>query len=86
MLGRLGQIDILFKAILDGFDILAVSETWESTLNEQMINIPGYTKISSIRPHGKIGSLESLFIEISNKKTRSKTIIGQRDMGNTVQH
>ena len=55
MLGKLSQIDVLLKAILDGFDIFAVSETWESTFIEQLINIPGYTKISSIRPHGKIG-------------------------------
>ena len=39
MLEKLGQIDALLKAILDGFDILAVSETWKSTFNEQWINI-----------------------------------------------
>ena len=33
MLGKLGQIDVLLKAILDGFDIIAVSETWELTMN-----------------------------------------------------
>ena len=63
MLGKLGQIDVLLKAILDGFDILAVSETWESTFNEQLINIPGYTKISSIRPHGKIGGGVAMFVK-----------------------
>ena len=50
MLVKLGQIDVFLKAILDGFDILAVSETWESNFSEQLINIPGYTTISSIRP------------------------------------
>ena len=63
MLGKLGQIDVLLKAILDGFDILEVSETWESTFNEQLINKSGYTKISSIRPHGKIGRGVAMFVK-----------------------
>ena len=46
MLGKLGQICVLLKAILDCFDILAMSKTRESTFNEQLINIPGYRKIS----------------------------------------
>ena len=54
MLGKLDQIDVLLIAILDGFDTLAVSETWESTFNEELINISGYINISHIRPHGKI--------------------------------
>ena len=55
MLGKFGQIDVLLKVIQDGFDILAVSETWKSTFNEQLINIPGYTNILYIGSHGKIG-------------------------------
>ena len=49
--------------ILDGFDIFAVSEIWKSTFNEQLINIPGYTKISFIRPHGKIGGGVAMFVK-----------------------
>ena len=63
MLGKLGQIDVLLKAILDGFHILAMLETWESTFNEQLINIPGYTKLSSIRPHGRIQAGVAMFVK-----------------------
>ena len=67
MLGKLGEIDVLLKAILDGFDILAVSKTWESTFNDQLINIPGYTTISSIKPHGKIGGGVVMFVKTNTK-------------------
>ena len=91
MSGKLGPIDVLLIVILDGFDILAVLETWESIFNEQLINIPisSITKIGgnvamfvkqtlNISQHinFSVTTFESLFIEISNKQRRSSTIIG----------
>ena len=53
ILAKLGQIDLLLKSTQGDFDILAVSETWESANNTHLLNIAGYRKISYARHFGK---------------------------------
>ena len=62
MVNKLVYIELLLKTIKNDFDILAVSETWENNLNTHLINIPGYTKVSSMRSDGIKGGGTALFI------------------------
>ena len=58
MVNKLVYIELLLKTIKNDFDILAVSETWENNLNTHLINIPGYTKVSSMRSDGTKGKAQ----------------------------
>ena len=61
MVNKLVYIELLLKSITNDFDILAVSETWENDLNSSLINIPGYIKVSHMRPLGNRGGGTALF-------------------------
>jgi hypothetical protein len=43
------------------FSILAITETWSSDLNENAINIPGYSNIIKSRRSGRGGGLGLFF-------------------------
>ena len=58
MVNNLVYIELLPKTIKNDFDILAFSETWENDLNSHLINIPGYTKVSSMRSDGTNGEAQ----------------------------
>ena len=64
MLAKLGQFDLLLKSMQGDFDILAVSETWESVNNTHLLNIAGYRKMSYVRPFGKMGGGVAMFVKI----------------------
>ena len=65
MLAKLGQIDLLLKSIQGDFDILVVSETWESVNNTHLFNIAGYRKVSYARPLGKMDGGVAMFVKES---------------------
>ena len=62
MVNKLVHVELILKSVTNYLDILAVSETWENDLNSNLINIPGYTKVSHMRPLGNKGGGTALFI------------------------
>ena len=67
MFAKLGQIDLLLKSTQGDFDILAVSEIWESVNNTYLLNIAGYRKMSHARP---LDGDVAMFIKESLKVVR----------------
>ena len=64
---KLEYIELLLKLISNDFDILPVSETWETEYNTHLISIPGYQKVSYMRPLNKLGGGAALFVKPSLK-------------------
>jgi len=60
---KLDNLDVLLKTINISFDVIAISETWETKLNEHLLYINGYTKYSRHRPNDERGGGVALFIK-----------------------
>jgi hypothetical protein len=53
--------------------IIAVSETWETKLNAELLNISGLKKISKFREDGRKGGGVALYIKEDTQFTRRET-------------
>jgi hypothetical protein len=71
---KLTQLHLLLTQLDIEFDIIAISETWESESNKSMVHIPGYSKISSYRTDGRSGGGVALFIKDGLLYTEVKDI------------
>ena len=52
LLSTLNNLQVLLVVVNVKFDVIAVSETWETDLNDQLLHISGYKKISNKRCNG----------------------------------
>ena len=75
LLYKLDDVELLLQNIQNGFDVLDVSETWEALTTAQLITIPGYVKILSMRPKRQKGGGVAIFIkkEIEFKQNNINT-------------
>ena len=65
LLHKIDYLELLLKTMNLDFDIIAVSETWETDDNNTLINISGYNKCSYIRKNNTRGGGVALFIRES---------------------
>lgn len=65
MLHKRDHIEHLMQIISVNIDIIAVSETWETDINTDLIKIPGYNKCSRHRLNNETGGGVALFIHNS---------------------
>jgi len=63
LLKKLNLLEVLIKAFNVNIDIIAVTETWETSSNEHVINISGYNKYSKYRGSEMKGGGVALFIK-----------------------
>jgi hypothetical protein len=57
------QLEVLLNSLKLAFDIIAVSETWDTNVTVSLTNIAGYTKEYKIREDGRKGGGVALFIK-----------------------
>jgi hypothetical protein len=94
---KLSQVSLLTTSLNIDIDVIAITESWETTDNADFLQIPGFSKVSNRRLDGRKGggvalfikdsivfsvkdvvskTFESVFIEISSKRTKTKINIG----------
>ena len=72
---NLDNLFILLQSVKYKFSFLAICETWETNSNVDIVQIPGYVKVSSPRLSG-VGGGVALFIEHEiNFKVRNDLIL-----------
>jgi len=77
LLHKMDHLQTLLQIINLDMDVIAVSETWETSINSDLMNIPGYNKCSQYRNTGELGGGVALLVrkslDYSPLKLQTKT-------------
>jgi hypothetical protein len=72
LLHKLDKLELLIQSSYLDLDIVAVSETWESKLTSDLLNIPGFIKISNYRDDERKGGGVALYVNQSITFTKKR--------------
>ena len=65
LLSKLDNLQALHEVVNEKYDVIAVSETWKTDLNDQLLHISGYKKIFNKRCDGRMRGGVALFVKNS---------------------
>ena len=63
MLNKINSIEFLINSISFDFNIIAITETWETESNSSLLKLPGFVKVSKARKNNENGGGVALFLK-----------------------